>query len=257
MSSSSAHSLGMWNSARTEGGPGFQTFQCEFRVPSAPQFLGQSFFLWCGAQQAWADGTDFGVLQPVLMFGPDCVEDDNQWAHKNLGPSGDSSYSKAPYWYFSAQYVYPKPSDPQDYECKTGEIFKAVPGELLLSTISYDPAADAMTVQMSDPGRTRLSTLTVQHPFDDPNSSWKTLTGGDDIALVGSIEIPCPNRWLPVPREILQGWTVSAKLTASPKFPALPETAWKLTPKPDSSLAISCTYDPSTLGSECVWAKRP
>lgn len=84
-----AVSPGEWNTAASIGGPGFQALRCEFPVPSVPKYKKQSIFFWCGVQQdSGIDehrDTSFGVLQPVLMFGPDCVEvadDEKKLAHR-------------------------------------------------------------------------------------------------------------------------------------------------------------------------------
>jgi hypothetical protein len=48
----------------------FSGFTGTFIVPPLPSsYQRQSVFLWFGVQFA---GGDYGVLQPVLMYGPDC-----------------------------------------------------------------------------------------------------------------------------------------------------------------------------------------
>jgi hypothetical protein len=69
-----------------------------FLVPPLPidYSAEQSVFLWFGVELR---GGDFGVLQPVLMFGPCCC------AKEGVGAHADPEYSNEPYWYFSSQYV--------------------------------------------------------------------------------------------------------------------------------------------------------
>lgn len=247
-----------WNTVDSPGGPGIQSFQCEFPVPTAPVFRGQSIFLWCGVQQASgvAQRADFGVLQPVLMFGPDCIQD--LPPGEKFGPGNDPSYEKSPYWYYSAQYVFPdvkSPKNPDGYTCTSGPVFKASPGEILVSTMTYDAAADAWTVQIGTRGNPTASSLTVEHPKNNPSKPWREFIGKNEILLVGALEIPHPDANTPVPPELLDGWLLKAKVTSLPQFPLAGTDAWKLEPNGDNALAVNCLHDPTTLRSDCTWRK--
>jgi hypothetical protein len=244
-----------FNTAETGGGPGFRTFRCEFSVPGAPAFNGQSIYLWCGVQQASgvAEKKDFGVLQPVLMFGPDCVQ--SLPPGKDFGPDNDPDYQSKPYWYYSAQYVYPDPTDPDGYRCTSGEVVKAIPGEILVSTMTYDIAADAMTVRISSSSGGRASSLTALHPRDDRSKSWRRFMGRSEILLEGALEIPNPDAKQPMPPEIFRGFLVKAKVTPSPQFPFLGATPWQMNPNPENTLSVRCVHNASILGSDCTWSR--
>ncbi len=157
----------------------FDRFTCTFVVPGLPKTdSGQSVFPWCGVGQSSGvsptGDTSFGILQPVLMYGGDCV---SGMPGVPMGYPADPSYSANPYWYYSAQYVYPQPVGSLDYTCTTGTGFRAEPGDVLVSTFTFDHTADTMTVQVAKEGGSDSSTLTVDHPWDDPASSWATFEG--------------------------------------------------------------------------------
>ena len=242
-----------WNTAATMGGPGIQAFQCEFPVPSAPAFKGQDIYFWCGVQQSRGveEKKDFGVLQPVLMFGRDCIQDLPEGA--KFGPDNDPDYDRTPYWYYSAQYVFPDPPSPNGYKCTTGTVFKAVPGETLISTMSYDAAKDEMTVRISRRDGSDASNLTVKHPKDDRGKRWSRFIGRDEILLVGALEIPHPEASTVVPPEILKGFPLKARVTSLPRFPLAGTNAWQFEPDGGNTLSVGCKHDSSTLESDCLW----
>jgi hypothetical protein len=198
---------------------------------------------------------DFGVLQPVLMFGPDCVQDlrDGNGKKFGPGPGHDPDYVRNPYWYYSAQYVFPDPPSPNGYKCTTGTVFKAVPGEILISTMSYNATRDEMTVRISRPDGSGASSLTVKHPKDDLSKHWRDFIGRNHIRLVGALEIPHPEATTPVPPEILRGFPLKARVTPLPGFPLAGTQAWQLEPNEANTLSVSCMHDASTLGSDCTW----
>lgn len=251
-----AGSPGKWNTAETIGAPGFQTFRCEFPVPSVPQYTGQSIFFWCGVQQASGIGehsdTSFGVLQPVLMFGPDCVEEADR--EKKIGPRHDASYPSNPYWYYSAQYIYPNPVGSKDYKCTTGRLFKATPGEILISTMTYNPVADVMTVRMETSRGSGVSVLTVAHPWNERSRSWKEFIGQDQIILEAALEIPHPEPPPPISPEFFSGLLVKASVTASPRYPFNGDE-WQLIPHSANALSVSCNYRAASLSSDCTWSR--
>ena len=60
--------------------PNVTSFNCSYTVPSTPAVYGpHSIFLWCGLQP----GGGFGVIQPQIMYGPDCPEGFNR---SRIGP---------------------------------------------------------------------------------------------------------------------------------------------------------------------------
>jgi len=151
-------SLGV--SASTQG---ITFFNGTFAVPPLPISYGnQSIFLWFGIEP---QGYNLGVLQPVLMYGPDC-------ASKNgIGYPSDPNYSKNPYWYWSAQYVFPNETTGLCCVCAGGAVYKTSPGNTLLSTLTYD-LAKGWIVSMQDLQSNQISTL-VTLPFMDPSNSWQ------------------------------------------------------------------------------------
>jgi hypothetical protein len=254
---------GEWNSAATAGGPGLEIFNCEFPVPSAPPYAGQSIFLWCGVQQASGisetEDKSFGVLQPVLMFGPDCVEDSLEGRKAQVGPSHDQTYKRNPYWYYSAQYVYPQPFGSKNYKCTTGPLFKAVPGEILVSSITYNPGDDSMIVTISAKNGSRTSVLKVAHPLDNYRWSWNQFVtlGGDQVVLEGALEVPNPVTLSMLPTEILSGWYLRASVKLLTTLPLTSDDQWQLLPNSANLLSVKCDYQSATHESNCVWAQQP
>jgi hypothetical protein len=60
--------------------PNVTSFNCSYTVPDTPAVYGpHSIFLWCGLQP----GGGFGVIQPQIMYGPDCPEGFNR---SRVGP---------------------------------------------------------------------------------------------------------------------------------------------------------------------------
>lgn len=238
-----------FNTAATFGGAGFEDFACSFTVPDVPAYAEQSIFLWCGVQQS--DGvttsadTSFGVLQPVLMFGSDCVQD--LPPGQIFGPGNDPNYESDPYWYWSAQYVYPAPLGSRVYQCTTGPVFKAQPGDVLNSRLSYNDAADSMIVQMTDGSRN--STLTVNNPWDMNTEGWAQFIGGDAIVMEGMIEVwnlQNSSQW-PTGQ-----WVIQAETTALISFSFGNDMQWKLIPLDDGALSVTCTYSTVAI-SICTW----
>lgn len=246
---------GLFNSAQTAGGPGFSAYRCEFKVPSIPVLKRSldSRFLWCGVQQNGVPAGQFGVLQPVLMFGRDCIEPLLPKGQK-IGPDNDPSYARSPYWYVSAQYVYPDPSSPKRFRCTTGPAFKVNPGETLNSAITYDPTADTMTVSVS--AGSDHSSLVVKHPKDDLSLSWRQFVGGNHFFFNAVIEVPQPLPRDALPTEILKGWTITARVEPLPGLPQLPPNAWEFWADPCNTLDVECVYDSARLESVCTWRAK-
>ena len=243
-----------WDTAATSGGPGFTTFKCEFEVPEPPAYTGQSVFLWCGVQQASGvtptGDTSFGVLQPVLMFGPDCIQDLPEG--QGFGPGNDPSYDQSPYWYYSSQYVYPNPRGSTDYTCTSAQVFKASPGDTLTSIFTYDPSSGTMTVEITSASGTGTSTLTVANPWDDATQAWSQFIGGDQIVLEAAVEtwsLTQPSQWPPA---LLSGWTTTATV-APPAGGTLSSSQWQLAPWNNGSLSVTCDHEDANLESTCTW----
>ncbi len=242
---------GTWNTAATSGGPGFEIFRCEFTVPSVPVYKGQSIFLWCGVQQSSGitdtEDRSFGVLQPVLMFGPDCVH----------FISDEKSYESHPFWYYSAQYVYPNPVPRKKYKCTTGRIFTAQPGDVLLSSIRYNPLDDSMTVQVSRRDGSGASTLKVAHPWDKRQRSWREFIGKGFFKLEGALEVDHLDDVAMLPSELLTGWNLRASIVRLSPHPFTNDEQWQLKPHPDNLLSVECTHQTPSYESRCVWKEKP
>jgi hypothetical protein len=242
-----------WDTAGSFGGPGFGTFTCTFTVPDPPPYTQQSVFLWCGVQQASgvtpSGDSSFGVLQPVLMFGPDCVQDLPEGA--GFGPGNDPTYDANPYWYYSSQYVYPSPKGSVDYQCTSGTVFKAAAGDVLVSTFTI--SANGATVSMVGPNGAGNSTLSSASPWDQTGQSWGQFLGsGDQIIVEAAVEawnVTSTSQWPPA---LLSGWSVASSI--SPPS-GLSDAEWELEPWNNGSLKVSCSHAPSSDGSSCTWSQ--
>jgi hypothetical protein len=218
----------------------FTSFECAFAVPELPrEYGGQSIFPWCGIQQISA--TDpalaFGVLQPVLMYGPDCTS-----ATLGLGPAADPAYRDAPYWYYSAQYVY---SDAGGQgTCATGPGFRATPGEVLVSRFVYDPVGDTVTVSMAREDGSDTSTFVADHPWLDAARSWADLQG--DMQLQVTLETPRiegPDQWPSGPAS----WPVTMTYEGAEPTVFGPEPRTRIGPGVTVAPGITCTA-PTVVG---------
>ena len=167
--------------------PNVTSFNCSFTVPPTPaQYGPHSIFLWCGLQP----GGGYGVIQPQIMFGPDCPEGFN---NSHVGPyngnstchdqawcdgieyEGDRSYSRSPYWYWSAQYVSPNLTATGKWICGTGPLFKATVGQRLETRMWYDHATDSFHSAMISPDTGESSYFNASCPDYDCKQSWKDL----------------------------------------------------------------------------------
>ncbi len=238
-----------FSTAATSGIP-FTVFKCTFEVPATPaSFTSQSIFPWCGIQQSSgvtpSGDSSFGVLQPVLMFGDDCVSGQPGFG---LGPAGDPHYQQDPYWYYSAQYVYPDPVGSTSHTCTTAQGFKAEPGDILVSTMTYDPTSDTMTVAVSQQDGSGLSTDVVAHPWLDPTKSWSPLIG--QTVLEVSIEAwnyTGPASWPAAP----SSWPVTMtyegafplQFAPKPRQAGLPPVQCTDPSVSESTATVTCTYD--------------
>ncbi|KAI9336329.1 hypothetical protein BDR26DRAFT_897079 [Obelidium mucronatum] len=96
-------------------------------LPSRPAKGDATYFYWPGLQTNSAatnyNPIGFGVLQPVLTFGPACTP--NQ-------PVGASPYRG---WYVSAQYVNPNGTQPGHKGCMGGNMMDVAAGDSLLMTM--------------------------------------------------------------------------------------------------------------------------
>ena len=242
-----------WDTAGSYGGPGFGTFSCTFTVPDAPAYDQQSVFLWCGVQQASGvssmGDTSFGVLQPVLMFGPDCVQALPEGA--GFGPGNDPTYDANPYWYYSSQYVYPSPRGSLTYQCTSGPVFKASPGDVLVSTFTM--TASGATVSIVGPNQTGNSTLSAASPWNEAGQSWSQFLGSADQVLVeAAVEVWSIHGASDWPAAFTSGWSVAASITPAS---GLSTGQWQLVPWNNGSLKVACSNDAATYGSNCTWTQ--
>lgn len=242
-----------WDTAGSAGGPGFGTFKCTFTVPDTPAYNQQSVFLWCGVQQASGvtptGDTSFGVLQPVLMFGPDCIQALSVGA--GIGPGNDPTYDAHPYWYYSSQYVYPSPPGGTSYACTSGPVFKASPGDVLVSTFTI--SASGATVAMAQQNGTGQSTLSAASPWDQAAQSWSQFLGSNNqIVVEAAVEVwdlDSPSGW---PKAFQSGWSVSASFSPAS---GLTTNQWQLAPWNNGILKVACSHDAATYGSTCTWTE--
>jgi hypothetical protein len=220
-----------FSTAATQGLP-FEVFRCSFEVPATPaSFTSQSVFPWCGVQQTTgvtpSGDHSFGVLQPVLMFGDDCVS-----STIGLGPAGDPTYSEHPYWYYSAQYVYPDPVGSTSHTCVTGPGYKASPGDVLLSTITYDPTTTSMTVSVSQQDGSGLSTYVAANPWLDAQQSWSNYLSQSQLEVsIEAWNASAPASWPGAPAS----WPVT--MTYEGEFPA----EFVPAPKTVDVVPVTCT----------------
>lgn len=245
-----------FSTAATAGGPGFELWHCEFDVPPVPSYGGQSIFLWCGVQQSSGvtptGDSSFGVLQPVLMFGPDCVQ--YLPPGKGIGPGKDPTYDSDPYWYVSAQYIYPDPVGSTTYTCTTGPVYKVAPGNTLVSRMQYDFEDDSMEVAVTVlDGNVELQTssLTVDHPWNDPGQSWSQFIGGNSFIMEAVSEVYHldPSRQWP-----LGDWEVTAFAEPLPDYPFQSNEQWALAPWNNGPPPVTCSTESGGDTSLCTWA---
>jgi len=241
-----------------DNGPGFTAVDCTFEVPDAPKFVDQTFFLWCGVQQANANGPQsFGVLQPVLMYGGDCPQYEPNGKIAKLGPGAgyDPTYNTAPYWYYSAQYIYEtglSAPSPQ-YACHSGPLFKAVVGESLTSGFKFDPITDVMTVWMT--GRAGTSNLIVAHPRDNPALKWSSYMTPNRIFALAVVEANRKGAPWPALFSSARGWNVATSITSKS---VLTQAQKSLKPAPGGSLVKSCKHPTSPIAfkSTCTYKTK-
>jgi hypothetical protein len=226
----------------------FEVLRCSFEVPATPvSFTSQSIFPWCGVQQTTgvtpSGDNSFGVLQPVLMFGDDCVS-----KTIGLGPAGDPTYEQHPYWYYSAQYVYPDPVGSTEHTCVTGSGSKASPGDVLVSTITYDPTTTTMTVTVSQQDGSGPSTYVAANPWLDAQQSWSSYLSQSQLEVSieawnasGSASWPAtPASW---PVTMTYEGAFPAEFAPKPKtVDVVPVTCGEPSLS-DGSATVVCTYD--------------
>ena len=190
-----------WNGPSVEARPGGKdgtwffpnvtSFNCSYTVPEVPRHYGSfagdthSIFLWCGLQP----GGGFGVIQPQIMYGPDCPEgfndsgvgpwtnhtcDNEEWCD-GIHYLGDSKYAAKPYWYWSAQYVSSNDTAKGKWICGTGNLLKATPGQRLETRMWYDHATNSFNSLMLSPDTNESSYFNASCPDYDCSQSWRDL----------------------------------------------------------------------------------
>lgn len=158
-----------WDNTFEKGKGQFcKKFTAKFVVPEKPETLPTpdnpfSIHPWIGMVMYEENLPIYGVLQPVLIFGGDIVSDPNG----KVGSVEGLDYYKNPYWYWSAQYFVSS----KNY--LSGAMYKAEPGDVLSSSLEYDPETDAWTVLMSN-GK-EISKIIVKHPNNNPQLSWHNI----------------------------------------------------------------------------------
>lgn len=234
-------------SGASTGALSFATFTCTFAVPELPAtYTGQSVFLWCGVQQAGdVNGTtSFGVVQPVVMYGPDCTS-----STLGLGPDADPHYGDpgGQYWYYSAQYVHAPPGGGSG--CSTSpDGFIAAPGDVLVSTFTYDPVADTVTNSIAKQDGSDRSTFVATHPNMDPTLQWSSYVGHMRLIMsLESVGITGSSDWPAAPAS----WPVTMAYTGDDPAAFQPEITNREGPRMECARAVVeeasatavCTYD--------------
>ena len=209
---------------------------CHFRVPSLPRLFNktkhQEVFLWCGVEPG---GYDVGVLQPVLMYGPDCN------SKNGVGYPSDRHYSSHPYWYFSAQYVFPKYKTKKCCHCETGKVFKASPGDFLISVMDFDRENSMWMISMKNAATGDLSVLKVFHPYMNKSLHWKDFSYHYlSFVDVETYEISNISEEMPHDSQ----WYVVVKMYDDRgKIIHLTSKDWKYHVKPHKEPVVHCTAD--------------
>ncbi|ORY28930.1 hypothetical protein BCR33DRAFT_745483 [Rhizoclosmatium globosum] len=130
----------------TLSGPGntFTSFTCTLTVPPVPQRPTSgdaTYFYWPGLQSVRNSSTfapiGFGVLQPVLTFGPSCTPNK---------PPNTSVYRG---WHISAQYVNPTGTVAGYKGCLGGNMMDVAPGDNLQMSLVLQGSTWVQTVVRS------------------------------------------------------------------------------------------------------------
>ncbi|KAJ3020201.1 UNVERIFIED_CONTAM: hypothetical protein HDU68_010314, partial [Siphonaria sp. JEL0065] len=107
-------------------------------VPTRPATGDATYFYWPGLQTNSAaknyQPIGFGVLQPVLTYGPACTPN---------APQGASPYRG---WYISAQYVNPTGTQLGHKGCMGGNMMDVAPGDNILMTMVLQGTTWVQTV---------------------------------------------------------------------------------------------------------------
>ena len=78
--------------------------------------------------------------------------------------------------------------------------FRAEPGEVLVSTFTYDAGADAVTVSIRREDGSGESTFVATHPNMDPTLSWAPLVGHMRLIMaIESVGVTGPSNWPALP----------------------------------------------------------
>lgn len=215
---------------------GVSQMLCYFRVPPLPQVFNktnhQNVYLWCGVEPG---GHNVGVLQPVLMYGPDCN------SQNGIGYPSDRNYSAHPYWYFSAQYVFPKYMTKNCCVCETGPVFKASPGDLLISGMQFVRESSTWLVSMMNTVTGDWSILTVAHPYMNKSLHWKDFSY-HFLSFVDVETYNISNIGEEMPPDTK--WTVAVKMhDLKGKAIRLVTGDWKYHVRPHKQPVVKCTAD--------------
>ena len=189
-------SLGAWANSSFGDPLGVYTqMTCDYEVPATPRkYSQQSVFVWCAVEPARSDRYDMGVLQPEIDYGPNCMP--SVRPQDGIGPGVDPAYDSQPYWYWSAQYVHPNVSKPVShadgpkygYICHTGQLFKARPGQRLITNMTYDPTTDAWLNYIYSPDTGESSFFNATNPYMQTSLSWRDFMHTDGVKAMFFIE---------------------------------------------------------------------
>jgi hypothetical protein len=177
---------------------------CDYNVPVIPEhYSRQSIFVWCGVEPGHSNGAiDYGVLQPEMDYGMNCMPGTRPF--DGVGPGADPGYYFHPYWYWSAQYVYPKSHDvavyvQEDvrggYNCHSGKLYKAKAGQRLITNITYDSSTDAWLTSIYCPDTGEISVFNASHPFMDRRFSWREVMQKGGVTALFFVETDTVQDW--------------------------------------------------------------
>lgn len=142
-----------------------------------------------------------GVMQPEIDYGPNCMP--GRRPQDGIGPGVDPAYDEQPYWYWSAQYVHPNVTHPvshsegskHGYICHTGKLFKAKPGQRLITNMTYDPSTDAWLNYIYSPDTGETSFFNATNPYMQPGLSWRDFMVSDGVKAMFFVETYGVSDW--------------------------------------------------------------
>merc|ERR1712216_737559 len=81
------------------------------------------------------------------------------------------------------------------YVCHTGKLFKAKPGQRLITNITYDPSTDAWLNYIYSPDTGEMSFFNATNPYMQPTLSWKNFMQTDGVKAMFFVETYTVSDW--------------------------------------------------------------